>query len=113
MSIAKTIHTQLYAMDKNLMWCMGSTKFVNTGKGLRFTVNGLIFKGVVDITLDEGRDLYVVSFIKVKKVMNKEIFAQFGIKKYNTVEVVEKTVDGVFFDMLPEILETTVERKVA
>ena len=113
MNIAKTIHTQLYAMDKNLMWCMGATKFVNTGKGLRFTVNGLAFKGMVEIELDEGRDLYVVKFLKTKRTMNKEIFDTYKVKKYNTTTVVEKTVDGVFFDELPYILESNVERKVA
>ena len=58
--------------------------------GLRFRVNGFKFRGVVEIAYNEGRDLFDISFIKANKVVNR--------------------IDGVFFDMLINVIDDYVEK---
>jgi hypothetical protein len=98
-TVAKTIMSQLYTMDKNLMWALGATKFTTDSSasmpGLTFRVNGVKHKGYVRITLDEGADLYNVRIFTRRKVLN-----QAAMK-----EVVKFEIEEVFFDDLPSILE--------
>ena len=58
--------------------------------GIRFKVQGFKFKGIVEVVYNEGRDLFDVSFIKANKVV--------------------KSIDGVFFDMLIDVIDDFVER---
>jgi len=58
--------------------------------GLRFRVQGFKFCGIVEGKYDEGSDLFNVSFIKCGEVV--------------------KTVNGVFFDSLVEVIDNTVEK---
>lgn len=58
--------------------------------GLRFKVTGFKFRGVVDVVYNEGRDLFDISFIKANKVV--------------------QSIDGVFFDMLVDVIDDVVER---
>ena len=76
LEIASTIKTQLFTMDKNLMWGLGSNKFVarTNDKGqptLTFTVKGIKHKGQVDISLDEGMDLYNVKVYTARRKTTK------------------------------------------
>ena len=57
---------------------------------LRFRVNGFKFRGVIEIAYNESSDLFDVSFIKANKVVNR--------------------IDGVFFDMLINVIDDYVER---
>ncbi len=106
--IAKTIHRQLYAMDANLMMCMGARKFIGSDKSLSFSVSGLKFKGQVEIEYNYGQDLYTVRLVKNKKVQN-EMFKSHGIKKFDTVKELVEQFDQVYFDELPSLLEKRVE----
>lgn len=69
MTIAKTILQQLKALN---FWALGSWGAKNLtahAKGLSFKTSGSVkWKGVVTITLDEGKDLYVVKFSRLRKL---------------------------------------------
>ena len=58
--------------------------------GLRFNVQGYKFRGVVSIVYNEGSDLFDLSFIKQNKVV--------------------KSIEGVFFDSLVEVIDDYVEK---
>lgn len=73
-----------------VVWSWGFHNPVAIENGLRFRVSGFKFKGVVEVVYDEGTDLFNVSFIKRSK----------------EVEV----VNGVFFDMLVEVIDNKVEK---
>ena len=81
MSILKTQLMVVYS------W--GFHKPMALENGLRFKVQGFKFRGVVDVVYNEGRDLFDVSFIKSNKVV--------------------KSIDGVFFDMLVDVIDDFVE----
>lgn len=104
LEIATTIKNQLYSMDKMQMWGLGAKKFVAIEKGLRFTVNGAKLKGDIEITLDEGKDLYIVEFIKIGRVMNKEL-KEMGIKSFNQVRKVLKRCEEVYTEDLCDLLD--------
>ena len=73
-----------------VVWSWGFHKPIALENGLRFKVQGFKFRGVVDVVYNEGRDLFDVSFIKSNKVV--------------------KSIDGVFFDMLVDVIDDYVER---
>ena len=82
MSIFKT---QLMVV---LSW--GFHKPMALENGIRFKVTGFLFRGVVEVVYNEGRDLFDISFIKSNKVV--------------------KSIDGVYFDMLVDVIDDVVER---
>ena len=73
-----------------VVYSWGFHKPMALQNGLRFKVQGFKFRGVVDVVYNEGRDLFDVSFIKSNKVV--------------------KSIDGVFFDMLVDVIDDYVER---
>ena len=73
-----------------VVWSWGFHKPVALENGLQFRVQGFKFRGVVEVVYNEGRDLFDVSFIKANKVV--------------------KSIDGVFFDMLVDVIDDFVER---
>ena len=73
-----------------VVWSWGFHKPVAIENGLQFKVQGYKFKGVVEVAYDEGRDLFDVRFFKANKVVN--------------------TIEGVFFDMLVDVIDDYVER---
>ena len=73
-----------------VMWSWGFNSPIAIENGLRFKVQGFKFHGVVEVTYNEGSDLFDVYFIKAGKVV--------------------KTIDGVFFDMLVETIDHYVEK---
>lgn len=58
--------------------------------GIRFKVSGFKFSGVCQIEYNESSDLFDVSFVKANKVV--------------------KSIDGVFFDMLVDVIDDFVEK---
>ena len=81
MNVAQTILAQIKATDPMALFAWGAKDLVNTGKGLRFKTSGLTpWKGYVNIILDEGKDLYEVHFLRVRKVK--------GVPTVKTDEVV-------------------------
>ena len=83
--IMSILNTQLM-----VVWSWGFHKPMALENGLKFMVTGFKFKGVVSIVYNEGQDLFDVSFIKANKVI--------------------KSYDGVFFDMLVDVIDDFVER---
>lgn len=73
-----------------MVWSWGYHKPMAVENGLRFKVQGFKFHGVVEVVYNEGQDLFDVSFIKANKVV--------------------KSIDGVFFDMLVDVIDDYVER---
>lgn len=58
--------------------------------GLRFCVQGFKFRGMVEVVYNEGNDLFDVSFVKANNVI--------------------KVIDGVYFDMLIDVIDDYVEK---
>lgn len=75
-----------------VVWSWGFHKPMAVENGLRFNVQGFKFRGVVEVVYNEGQDLFNVSFIKANKVV--------------------KSIDGVFFDMLVDVIDGYVEKTV-
>lgn len=73
-----------------VVWSWGFHQPVAIENGLQFRVQGFKFRGVVSIVYNEGSDLFDLSFIKRNKVV--------------------KTVEGVFFDSLVELIDDYVEK---
>ena len=73
-----------------VVWSWGFHQPVAIENGLLFKVQGFKFRGVVSIVYNEGSDLFDISFIKSNKVV--------------------KSVDGVYFDMLIDVLDDFIER---
>jgi len=89
MEMAKYIMTIL---KKQLMvvWSWGFHQPVAIENGLQFKVQGFKFRGIVEVVYNEGRDLFDVRFLKANKVVN--------------------TIEGVFFDMLVDVIDDYVEK---
>lgn len=83
--IMQILKTQLM-----VVWSWGFHNARAIDSGLRFNVQGYKFRGVVEVVYNEGQDLFDVSFIKGGKVV--------------------KTIGGVYFDMLVDIIDYHVER---
>ncbi len=107
--IANTIWAQMQAIDKNLCMCMGVSKLQIVRDGLQFSVNGLSFKGLVQITLN-GADLYDVKFIKPVKKLNK-VAQELGVKMYDTTYDTVSEENNVFAEDLMYLLENMVENR--
>ena len=73
-----------------VVWSWGFNKPMALKNGVRYNVQGLKFRGVVEVVYNEGQDLFDVSFIKANKVV--------------------KSIDGVFFDMLVDTIDYYVEK---
>ncbi len=111
--IAKTILQQIKAGTDGkrpggyLMMCWGTNQLMNTGKGLRFKVNGALHKGHVEVTLDEGADLYDVEFYTMRRPRK----AKGQLVNMNSpVKKTVKQYDGVYWEDLTGLIDSTVER---
>lgn len=71
-------------------WSWGLHNPVVVRNGLRFTVHGFKFQGIVEVVYDEGYDLFNVKFIKAGEVVD--------------------TVEGVYVDGLISVIDEYVER---
>lgn len=89
MEMAKYI-LSIFKTQLIVVYSWGFHNPVALENGLRFRVNGFKFRGVVEIAYNEGRDLFDISFIKANKVVNR--------------------IDGVFFDMLINVIDDYVEK---
>jgi len=106
-TIANTIWTQMKAIDQNLCMCMGVKNLTIIENGLQFKVNGLAFKGLVQITLN-GKDLYDVKFLKMKRhYYVNDLDA--GIKRYVNLPEVASSQNDLYVEDLMPYLESKVE----
>lgn len=93
MSIAKTILSQIKALDFWAMGAWGAKDLVAMKDGLKFKTSGMVrWKGYVYVKYDEGKDLYDVIFARIRKLEWVE----------------DKKVCGVFADNLVEVINTHV-----
>lgn len=106
--VGNVIWKQMNAMDKTLIWAMGTHAPRIIEDGLRFKVKGLSFKGTVEIILNHGQDLYEVSFIKNKKKWNETAKAM-GIRKYDNYTETVGFYNEVDFEQLMPLLDEYVE----
>lgn len=91
--IAKTILGQIRAMDYHAMGAWGAKDLVAMRDGFKFKTSGMVrWKGYVYVKYDEGQDLYNVVFGQVRNAEWKVV----------------KQVDGVFVDMLIDIIDAQV-----
>ena len=110
-TIANTIWQQMKAIDQNLCMCMGVHALTVIDNGLQFKVNGLSFKGVVQIVLTP-KDLYKITFLKPVRKQNQHL-KQLGIKSFDTTLEVHSLTGEVYVEDLMPILEQTVENRKA
>lgn len=89
MEMAKYI-LSIFKTQLMVVYSWGFHKPMALQNGLRFKVTGFKFHGIVDVVYNEAQDLFDVSFIKANKVV--------------------KSIDGVFFDMLVDVIDDFVER---
>lgn len=83
--IMSILRTQLM-----IVWSWGFHNPIAIKNGLRFRVQGYKFRGIVEVVYNEGKDLFDVSFIKTNKVVMQ--------------------IEGVYFDMLVEVIDCHVEK---
>jgi putative transposon-encoded protein len=94
MTVAQTILSQIKALDSMAFFAWGAKDFVNMGDGLKFKTTGMVgWKGYVYVKYDEGKDLYNVIFAKIRKAN----------------WIVQKEVNGLYFDQLVEIINKQVQ----
>jgi hypothetical protein len=91
MTIAKTILSQIKALDSMALWAWGAKDLVAMEDGLMFKSSGMVKnKGKVIIKLN-GRDLYDVTFGKIRKFEYKELARVEDV----FVEDLISTIDGM------------------
>ena len=92
MEIAKTILSQIKALDPRATWAWGAKDFVAMGDGLKFKSSGMVrWKGHVYIKYDAGQDLYDIDFFTVR---NAEIKYKERLKGVFSEDLV-RLIDGV------------------
>lgn len=90
MTVAKTILAQIKALDKWAIGAWGVKDLVGGENYLAFKTSGMVkWKGYVKIEYDYGADLYNIEFYRIRKMEVK----------------VDKRVEGVYADMLVEIID--------
>lgn len=93
MTIAKTIVEQIRHMDRWAFGAWGAKNMMSHPKGLSFKTTGSVsWKGTVTVTLDEGKDLYVVKFTRLRKLQ----------------VIVDKIVEDVFVEDLVSVIDSKV-----
>lgn len=89
MEMAKYI-LQIFKSQLMIVWSWGFNSPMAIKNGLRFKVQGFKFKGWVEVVYNEGADLFDISYIKGNKVV--------------------EAINGVFFDMLVDVIDNYVEK---
>ena len=93
MNVAQTILSQIKTLDPMALFAWGAKGLANTGNGLQFKTTGMTpFKGFVRITLDEGKDLYVIEFLKVTKKEVKVVKSVEDVYAEDLVSVIDNFV---------------------
>jgi hypothetical protein len=94
MNVATVIRDQINAIDRMAFFAWGAKEFVAVDSGLRFKTSGMTpWKGYVNIVLDEGKDLYNIHFMRLRKV-----------KGVMTAKV-DKSVGDVFCEDLVKVID--------
>ena len=68
MTVAKTILSQIRAIDPMAMFAWGAKNLVDMGEGLKFQTSGMTpWKGHVYVKYNYGTDLYEIQFFRIRK----------------------------------------------
>lgn len=91
MEMAKYI-MEILRSQQMVMWSWGAHRFIalSGNRGLMFLVQGFKHKGWVEITYNEGRDLFDVRLLNMRKVEKEKI-------------------EDVYFDQLVDVIDAHVE----
>jgi hypothetical protein len=102
MNIPTIIKQQLVQQsDRAILWSWGISKWVAlTDHTLALRVHARRLDGIVCITLDEGQDLYNITFFSNKRFSDVLLNPS---KKY-------EDIDGVYCDQLIEVIDDIIER---
>jgi hypothetical protein len=93
MSIAKTILSQIKAIDFWAMGAWGAKDLVAMKDGLKFKTSGMVkWKGYVYVKYDHGNDLYDIIFGRIRKM--------------GWVE--DEKIEGVYVEDLVRIIDSRV-----
>lgn len=93
MNIPTIIRNQINTMDRWAFGAWGAKDHMNMSKGISFKTSGMThWKGTVTVMLDEGKDLYVVKFTRLRKLN----------------VIVDKIVEDVFVDDLINVIDSQV-----
>jgi hypothetical protein len=93
MTIAKTVLSQIKAIDFWALGAWGAKDFLALSDGLSFKTSGSVkWKGIVSVTLDEGKDLYIVKFSRLRKLQI----------------IVDEVVEDVFVEDLVRVIDSQV-----
>ena len=106
--VANEIWRQMNAIDRNLVWCMGTKKPTIIKQGLQFDVSGYSFKGRVEVVLN-AKDLYDVTLKKPYR--HYYVNELYGKKQYIIQYTTHKVLNDVYFDDLMMALELWIENK--
>lgn len=91
MNVAKTILSQIKTLDSMALWAWGAKDLVAMEDGLMFKSSGMVKnKGKVVVKLN-GKDLYDVTFGKIRKFEYKELARIEDV----FVEDLVATIDGM------------------
>ena len=90
MEMAQYIYSILKS-EFNIMWSWGVNSPIFIENGLMFKVQGFIFKGWVKIMYNKGTDLFDIVLLSPKMEVKKEI-------------------EGIYFDMLVDVIDSNVEK---
>jgi len=94
MSIAKTILSQIKAIDFWALAAWGAKDLVSMSDGLKFKSSGMVgWKGQVHVKYNEGTDLYDIEFFRIR-----------GAKVF-----VDDFIEGVFVEDLVNVIDAQVK----
>ncbi|HDO7796136.1 TPA: hypothetical protein P5J50_001802 [Legionella pneumophila] len=101
MTIPKIIQQQLLHTNKAIIWSWGVSKWYEISKtALALRVHARYLNGFVCIELDEGQDLYTISF-----------FLNTSIEDMLVWPVIPyKPMKGVYCDQLVEFIDNRIEK---
>lgn len=84
---AKSVTTEMYkqlfwSIDRDVFWSWGVSKrgygFYNDMPTMMLRVTGLVHKGWVYVSLNEGKDLYEVRLLNVRRQLKKTVEDVYG-----------------------------------
>lgn len=92
-TVASTIISQIKSIDFWALGAWGAKDFLGLPKSVSFKTSGSVkWKGTVTVTLDEGKDLYIVKFSRIRKLN----------------VIIDKVVEEVFVEDLVRIIDSQV-----
>ena len=82
-AVANEIYNQLFwSIDRDVFWSWGVSKmcygFYNNMPTRMIRVSGLVHKGWVYVSLNEGKDLYEVRLLNVRRQLKKTVEDVYG-----------------------------------